>query len=76
MLVLPVSLDGSGLPEYPSPQMDNGIATRLNASVVPALYVTAPSKREIRPIGFGVMALTDLVERIAALAQQPRDDPL
>jgi conjugal transfer pilus assembly protein TraF len=76
LLVLPVSLDGSGLPEYPSPQMDNGIATRLNASVVPALYLTAPSKREIRPIGFGVIALTDLVERIAVLAQQPRDDPL
>ena len=75
LLVLPVSLDGRGLPEYPSPQMDNGIATRLNASVVPALYLTAPSKREIRPIGFGVMALTDLVERIAVLAQQSRDDP-
>ena len=76
MTVFPVSLDGRGLPEYPNPQMDNGIATRLNASVVPALYLTAPSKRQIRPIGFGVMAMTDLVERIAALAQDPREDPL
>jgi len=76
MTVFPVSLDGRGLPEYPNPQMDNGIATRLNASVVPALYLTAPSKRQIRPVGFGVMAMTDLVERIAALAQDPREDPL
>ena len=76
MTVFPVSLDGRGLPEYPSPQPDNGIATRLNASVVPALYLTAPSKREIRPVGFGVMAFTDLVERIATLAGQPREDPL
>jgi len=76
MTVFPVSLDGRGLPEYPNPQIDNGIATRLNASVVPALYLTAPSKRQIRPVGFGVMALTELLERIATLAQDSREDPL
>ena len=76
MTVFPVSLDGRGLPEYPNPQTDNGIATRLNASVVPALYLTAPSKRQIRPVGFGVMAMTELLERIAALAQDPRERPL
>ena len=76
MTVFPVSLDGRGLPEYPNPQMDNGIAARLNASMVPALYLTAPSKRQIRPVGFGVMALTELLERIAALAQDPREAPL
>ena len=76
MTVFAVSLDGRGLPEYPNPQPDNGIAARLNASVVPALYLTAPSRREIQPVGFGVMALTDLVERIATLATKPRPDPL
>jgi conjugal transfer pilus assembly protein TraF len=76
MTVFPVSLDGRGLPEYPNPQTDNGIATRLNASVVPALYLTAPSKRQIRPVGFGVMAMTELLERIAALAQDQRESPL
>ena len=75
MLVFPVSLDGKGLPEYPKPQPDNGIAARLSASSVPALYLTAPSRREIRPVGFGVMAFNDLIERIAMLAGQPRDDP-
>ena len=74
--VFAVSLDGKGLPEYPNPQPDNGIAARLNATTVPALYLTAPSKRDIRPVGFGVMALTELVERIAALAQERRDNPL
>ncbi len=76
MTVFPVSLDGRGLPEYPNPQPDNGIATRLNASMVPALYLSAPSKRQIRPIGFGVMAMNELIERIAALAQDTRRDPL
>ena len=82
MLVFPVSLDGKGLPEFPDPQADNGTAARLNASVVPALYLTAPSKREIRPVGFGLMALSDLIERISALGEDkpgraavtPRED--
>ena len=76
MVVFPVSLDGGGLPESPKPQLDNGIASRLNASIVPALYLTAPSKREIRPVGFGLMALSDLIERIAALAQDKSSGPL
>jgi conjugal transfer pilus assembly protein TraF len=76
MTVFPVSLDGNGLPDYPNPQRDNGMAMRLNAAVVPALYLTAPSTRQIRPVGFGVMAKTELLERIATLAQDPRDAPL
>jgi conjugal transfer pilus assembly protein TraF len=67
--VLAISMDGGTLPEYPNARPDNGIAARLDASAVPALYLTAPATREIRPVGFGVMSMTDLVERIAALAQ-------
>jgi conjugal transfer pilus assembly protein TraF len=72
MTVLAVSLDGGILPEYPDARADNGIAARLNATTVPALYLTAPAKREIRPVGFGLMSGSDLLERIAALA---RDKP-
>ena len=74
MIVFAVSLDGKGLPEYPNPQPDNGIAARLSATSVPALYLTAPSRREIRPVGFGLMAFNELIERIAMLAGQARDD--
>ena len=67
--VLAISMDGRAIPEYPNARPDNGMAARLNATAVPALYLTAPATREIRPVGFGVMSMTDLVERIAALAQ-------
>jgi len=73
--VYAVSLDGKGLPEYPDARPDNGIAARLDARSVPALYLTAPARREIRPVGFGLMAETDLLERIAALAARP-ENPL
>ena len=70
LTVLAVSLDGGTLPEYPNARPDNGIAARLNARAVPALYLTQPSRREFRPVGFGLMSDTDLLERIAALARE------
>ena len=70
LTVLAVSLDGGSLPEYPDARPDNGIAARLNARAVPALYLTQPSRREFRPVGFGLMSDTELLERIAALARE------
>lgn len=70
LTVLAVSLDGGTLPEYPDARPDNGIAARLSARAVPALYLTQPSRREFRPVGFGLMSDTDLLERIAALARE------
>ncbi len=67
--VLAISMDGRAIPEYPNAKPDNGMAARLDAKAVPALYLTAPATRQIAPVGFGVMSMTDLVERIAALAQ-------
>ena len=69
MTVLAISLDGGTLPEYPDARPDNGMAARLNATAVPALYLTAPARREIRPVGFGLMSMSDLLERVAALAR-------
>ena len=67
--VLAISMDGRAIPEYPNARPDNGMAARLNATAVPALYLTEPATREVRPVGFGVMSMTDLVERIASIAQ-------
>jgi conjugal transfer pilus assembly protein TraF len=69
MTVLAVSLDGGTLPDYPDARRDNGMAARLNATSVPALYLTAPARREIRSVGFGLMSMTELLERVAALAR-------
>jgi conjugal transfer pilus assembly protein TraF len=67
--VFPVSLDGGGLPEYPAGATDNGIAARLNVTTVPALYLATPSVKEIQPIGFGVMAESEIAERIHVLTR-------
>ena len=73
MTVLAVSLDSGALPDYPDAHADNGLAARLNPAAVPALYLTEPATRNIQPVGFGLMSLSDLVERIATLARDPHD---
>lgn len=69
LTVFPVSLDGGKLPEYPSATMDNGIATKLEVRVVPAVFLAAPGSGEITPIGYGVMAEEELAERIYTITQ-------
>jgi conjugal transfer pilus assembly protein TraF len=66
--VVPVSLDGGGLPAYPEPRRDNGIATTLQVTQVPALYLAEPSSGKITPIGFGILSESQLVERISTVS--------
>jgi conjugal transfer pilus assembly protein TraF len=67
--VFAVSLDGGRLPDYPAALADNGMAANLNVRVVPALFLAVPGTRDITPIGYGLMAPTELVERIYAITQ-------
>jgi conjugal transfer pilus assembly protein TraF len=70
LTVLPISLDGGTLPEFPDARPDNGMAARLNARAVPALYLTQPRLREIRTVGFGLMSEADLLDRLSSLGRE------
>jgi conjugal transfer pilus assembly protein TraF len=71
LTVLPISLDGGTLPEFPDARPDNGLAARLDARTVPALYLTEPRSRSFFPVGFGLMSDAELLERLATLARDP-----
>jgi conjugal transfer pilus assembly protein TraF len=64
MEVLPISMDGAGLPEFPNFRVNNGQAERLGVETVPALFLVSPEDKKIYPIGFGVMSVSDIAERI------------
>ena len=66
--VFPVSLDGGALPEYPKPALNNGMADKLAVTTVPALYLGNKLTGEVQPIGYGVLAVSDLISRIYAIA--------
>jgi conjugal transfer pilus assembly protein TraF len=65
--IVPISVDGGGLPEFPRYRRDNGIAQTLRVTQVPALFLAQPYSGKITPIGFGVLSESQLLERIATV---------
>lgn len=71
--IVPVSLDGGGLPSFPEFRRDNGIANTLQVSQVPALFLAQPFTGVIKPVGYGVLSESDLLERIEAVSSAKAD---
>ena len=69
IVVFPVSLDGGGLPEFPNPSQDNGMAASLGVSVVPLVVLGNVKDHRLLPIGSGVLSAQEIVERIYILTQ-------
>lgn len=67
--VFPISLDGSVLPELPGAVRDAGQAKSLGVETVPAIFLVKPGTREIQPIGYGVLAGSDILDRIWVLTR-------
>lgn len=66
--VVAVSVDGGPMPGFPKARPDNGIATTLQVTQVPAVFLAQPFTGKITPIGFGVLSESQLLERIATVA--------
>ncbi|HAY27530.1 MAG TPA: conjugal transfer protein TraF [Candidatus Accumulibacter phosphatis] len=75
LTVFPVSLDGGGLPEFPRPARDNGMAARLGLRSVPLLVLGNIHDRRLLPIGSGVLSAQEIVERIYLLTQTRPGEP-
>jgi conjugal transfer pilus assembly protein TraF len=68
--VVAISMDGGPMPGFPDARRDNGIATTLKVSQVPAVYLAQPFTGKITPIGFGVLSEAQLLERITIVSSQ------
>jgi conjugal transfer pilus assembly protein TraF len=66
--VFAISLDGGTLPEFPLARIDNGIATTLKVTQVPALFLASPRTNMITPLGYGVLSEAELLERLQVIA--------
>ncbi len=65
--VLPVSIDGGAVPEFPSPQRDNGTTARLGVDVLPALIAIHPDSGKAIPLAYGMISEAEIVERVMVL---------
>ena len=66
--VVAVSVDGGAMPGFPRSRPDNGIATALQVTQVPAVFLAQPATGQITPIGSGVLSESQLLERIAIVS--------
>ncbi len=65
--VLGVSVDGKGIAEFPHPRDGRVQANTWGIERVPALFIGSKKTGEHAPIGFGVMSLSEIVNRIFVL---------
>lgn len=72
--VVPISVDGGGLPNFPTFRRDNGIAKTLQVTQVPAVFLAEPFTGKISPLGYGVLSESQLLERIATVAAPGADE--
>ncbi len=71
--VIAISVDGGPMPGFPNARPDNGIATTLKVTQVPAVFLAQPFTGTITPIGFGVLSESQLLERIVAVSSPQAD---
>ena len=66
--VLAVSIDGGGLPDFPRPADGRAKAAAWGVERVPALFMGSKLTGDRVALGFGVMALSEIMERMFVLS--------
>lgn len=65
--VLPVSVDGKGLPDFPRPVDGRAQAAAWGIERVPALFIGSKETGDHAPIGFGLMSVSEILNRVFVL---------
>lgn len=69
--VLPISMDGGTLPEFPDAKRDNGISKRLQIAHIPALVAIHPMTGKLIPLAYGLVSESEIEDRIELLTKIP-----
>ena len=72
--VLPVSLDGKGLPEFPFPKPNALLAQKLEVDVVPTVFLVDPVRNQLLPVSYGFTDASTLAKKILWAAQSLQTD--
>lgn len=74
--VIPVSLDGPGIPDYPYPKPNIDLGRKLNVSVVPALFLVDPDRNKVVTVGYGFNDWSALTAKMIYAADAMETDEL
>ncbi|VAW82988.1 hypothetical protein MNBD_GAMMA12-3110 [hydrothermal vent metagenome] len=67
--VLPISLDGGVLPDYPNPKVDTRVARMLNVTRVPAVYLVHLKTGKKVAVTLGLISYAELQNRVYILTK-------
>ena len=62
--VVPITMDGISLPEFPKSKLDNGASQQFQVSVEPSLYAVDPNTGKSFPVAFGLTSESELLNNI------------
>lgn len=64
IVVIPITMDGISLPEFPDSKQDSGQAEKFHVTVEPSLYAVDPLTQKAYPVAFGLTSETELQNNI------------
>jgi conjugal transfer pilus assembly protein TraF len=67
--IIPISMDGDALPEFPNAKLNQSVAAQLHVTAVPALFMVNPNLHRIIPIASGLISADELIQRTYLLTQ-------
>ena len=68
LTVIPITTDGSSLPEFPNSYRDQGQAKTFHVKVEPSLFAVNPYTKKAYPISYGLISESELRQRILDIA--------
>lgn len=70
--VMAIRMDDKTLPQFPDARQDNGIASTLNVTSVPALIALHPGTKQYIPLGYGYVSEDEIFTRMNSLLGKKR----
>ena len=64
IVVIPITMDGISLPEFPDSKQDSGQAEKFRVTVEPSLYAVDPLTQKAYPVAYGLTSETELQNNI------------
>jgi len=68
--VVPVSIDGGSLPEFPNPKSNHAFVANASITAVPALLLVNPESGEVAAVGYGYSDWTTLKQKVLHAAKR------
>jgi conjugal transfer pilus assembly protein TraF len=62
--IIPITLDGVSLPEFPNSKIDSGQAAQFHIKTTPALFAVNPHTQKAYPVAYGLTSETELRDNI------------